>query len=412
MQLCNWRHNRPGRERRPLRLVGAGLIGTLGLTAASFGGALLPATVAGATNPATLNCGTLVISGTDSNNYQFTEFTTGNATRGPNIDSGGSVAYGGNLTASNFTVAQNITPPAATPTAIVGGNESGQLNLQKGSLLVAGTASGPINLNGGTGTNKTTGGGASSLPFSFSSIGSALAACSNNYGPNGTTTTGTVTQLNPSYSTLGFYATGSVNVFNVTTDQLNGVNKLDFSVPANSTTLVEVTPSADFTGLLNLSSMSGNIYYGCPASPPNSSNSLWNSGNCPAPATQPQGNDNSSTLGIERDNTVWNLSPSLFPTSDTLTVAGWQGAIVAPNQAVTLNGNGQFDGSIFAASISGGGQTNFDPFGGTMPSTADPLPALSEGLPVAMAGLAALGFGALLVRRRHGRLSGARVLAN
>ena len=95
----------------------------------------------------------------------------------------------------------------------------------------------------------------------------------------------------------------------------------------------------------------------------------------------------------------------MFPTSDTLTVIGWQGSIVAPNQAVTLNSNGQFDGSIFAASISGGGQTNFDPFGGTAPSTADPLPALSEGLPIAMGGLAVLGFAALMVRRRKGRPS-------
>ena len=39
----------------------------------------------------------------------------------------------GNLTASNFTVAQNITPSAGTLTALVGGNETGQLNLQKGS---------------------------------------------------------------------------------------------------------------------------------------------------------------------------------------------------------------------------------------------------------------------------------------
>ena len=41
------------------------------------------------------------------------------------------------------------------------------------------------------------------------------------------------------------------------------MNKIDFSVPAGSTTLVEVTPSADFTGSLNLSGMNGNIYYGC-----------------------------------------------------------------------------------------------------------------------------------------------------
>ena len=109
--------------------------------------------------------------------------------------------------------------------------------------MVAGTASGPVNLNGGTGTTTTVGGGASTIPFGFSSIGSALAVCSNGYGANGTTTGGTITQLNPSFSTLGFFGTGRINVFTVTTDQLAGVQRVDFSVPADSTTLVEVNPS-------------------------------------------------------------------------------------------------------------------------------------------------------------------------
>ena len=401
MQLCV-PCERPRARRRGLRLAGVGLLGTLGLAAGGLGAAVLPATGAGASNPASLDCGTLVVSGTDGNNYQFTEFTTGNATRGANIDSGGSVAYGGNLTASNFTVGQNITTSAATNTAFVGGNETGQLNMDDGSVVVAGTASGPINLNQ-SGATQTVGGGASTIPFSFTSIGSALATCADNYGPNATTTAGTITQLNPSYSTLGFSATGSVNVFNVTTDQLVGVNKIDFSVPSGSTTLVEVTPSADFNGSLNLNAISGNIYYGCPAAAPSAANTLWNSGNC---GSQPSANENSTTIDVERDNTVWNLSPSLFPSTDTLTVTGWQGTIVAPDQAVTLDSNGQFDGSIFAASISGGEQTNFDPFGGTMPSSSNPLPALPEGLPIELGGLAVLGLGGLALRR-HRRRSGA-----
>jgi choice-of-anchor A domain-containing protein len=390
------RTRRPGRGRRALWWAGAGAIGSLGLT--SFGTVVLPTTEAGASNPASLNCGTLEISGTDGNTYQFSEFTTGNATRGPNIDAGGAVAYGGNLAASNFTVAQNISPPATALTALVGGNETGQLNLQKGSLVVAGTASGPINLNGGTGTAKTVGGGAATIPFSFSSIGTALAGCSDNYGPNGTTALGTVTQLNPGFSTLGLYGTGQSNVFELTTDQLAGVQKIDFSVPAHSTTLVEITPSSDFSGSLNLSAMSGNIYYGCPAAAPGAGNSLWNSGNC---GSQPSANENTTTIDVERDNTVWNLAPGLFPTSDTLTVVGWQGTIVAPNQAVTINSNGQFDGSIFAASISGGGQTNDDPFGGNMPTCFDPVPALGEGLPIAMGGLALLAFAGIVLHRRR-----------
>ena len=390
------RPRRPVWRRRALTLVGAGFVASLGLT--SFGAAVLPVAGAGATNPASLNCGTLEITGTDGNTYQFSEFTTGNASRGPNIDAGGAVAYGGNLAASNFTVAQNLSPPATSLTALVGGSETGQLNVQKGSVVVAGTATGPVNLNGGTGTTKTAGGGAGTIPFSFSSIGTALADCSDNYGPNGTTTMGTVTQLNPSFSTLGLYATGKSNVFELTTDQLAGVKKIDFSVPVNSTTLVELTPSSDFSGALDLSAISGNIYYGCPSAAPSTGNTLWDSGNC---GSQPSANENYLTIDVERDNTVWNLSPALFPTSDTLTVVGWQGTIVAPNQAVTIDSNGQFDGSIFAASLTGGGQTNDDPFGGNMPACYDPVPALGEGLPIAMGGLALVAFVGIVLHRRR-----------
>ena len=84
-------------------------------------------------------------------------------------------------------------------------------------------------------------------------------------------------------------------------------------------------------------------------------------------------------------------------------MAGWQGTVVAPNELVTLNSNGQFDGSIFAASISGGGQTDDDPFGGTMPSTADPLPALPDGLPIEIGGVAVLGLAGLTVHRHRRR---------
>jgi MYXO-CTERM domain-containing protein len=179
------------------------------------------------------------------------------------------------------------------------------------------------------------------------------------------------------------------------------VNKIDFSVPTGSTTLVDVTPSADFSGSLNLSAINGNIDYGCPSAAPSGANALWNSGNC---GSQPTGNENSSTIDVERDNTIWNLAPGLFPTTDTLTVEGWQGTIVAPNQAVTINSNGQFEGSLFAESLSGGGQTDYDPFGGAMPSTADPLPALAEGLPIESGGLAVVGFvGLASIRRRRAR---------
>src|ERR1700727_2199826 len=94
--------NKWGR-RRDFGLVGIGLASAISLTTGSSIAAMLPGSIAGATNPATLNCGTLEISGTDSHTYQFSEFTTGDAAR-QNSDAGGSVAYGNNFTATNWTV--------------------------------------------------------------------------------------------------------------------------------------------------------------------------------------------------------------------------------------------------------------------------------------------------------------------
>ena len=99
-----------GRARTGLSVTGIGLLSALSVAAGSL--AAGPTSEAGATTPASLNCGTLEISGTDSHTYQFSEFTTGNASRS-NSNAGGSVAYGGTLTASNWTTANSIPPRRA-----------------------------------------------------------------------------------------------------------------------------------------------------------------------------------------------------------------------------------------------------------------------------------------------------------
>jgi choice-of-anchor A domain-containing protein/MYXO-CTERM domain-containing protein len=374
-------------------LFGAALASAGGIAGLTASGALAPS-VAGATNPPGLNCGTLEINGASSGPFQFTEFTTGNATRSSS-DSGGGAAYGGNLTASNFTIGQG---PGFTIPKSQGGSETGQVNMQAGSAVVAGTAGGPINMNSG-GTDQN-GVGAAGLPFSFSTVGSQLAACSTNYGPNSATATGTVAGVgfsSPFTAVLGFFGTGSVNVFTVTADQLAAAQRLDFSVPPGSTNLIDVTFSSDHPTSLNLTSLSSGIFYGCPSNAPTPAN--WSNGNC---GTQPSAGDNTSATGQERDDTVWNFSPSLFPSNYALSFVSWQGTVVAPNAAVTLS-SGQFDGSVFAASLSGGEQTNFDPFGSgePIPSGVAPLPALPEGLPIALGGLGLLSLGGLLLHRRR-----------
>jgi MYXO-CTERM domain-containing protein len=108
-------------------------------------------------------------------------------------------------------------------------------------------------------------------------------------------------------------------------------------------------------------------------------------------------------MGQERDDTVWNFAPVKFPAGYALTIGAWQGTVVAPAAAVTLSNNGNFNGSIFVASLSGSEQSGFDPFGygEPIPNTVDPLPALSQGLPIAMGGFALIGFAGLLVWRRR-----------
>lgn len=70
---------------------------------------------------------------------------------------------------------------------------------------------------------------------------------------------------------------------------------------------------------------------------------------------------------------------------------------------MTLANDGNFNGSIFANTLSGTEQTEFSPFGygEPIPAGVDPLPALPEGLPIAMGGLAIVGFAGILVWRRH-----------
>jgi choice-of-anchor A domain-containing protein len=306
MGPCNPRR-RCNQARTRFSLAGVGLLGALTLTVGSF--ATGPVTSAGATNPASLNCGTLEISGTDSQTYQFSEFTTGDASRSGS-DAGGSAAYGGMLTANNWSVGNGITPPAGQLTTLIGGNETGQLNVNKGSAVVAGTAGGPVNLNQ-SGAGKTIGGGAGTLPFSFSAVGAALASCSNNYGPSSGSATGTVNGVgfsSPFTAVLGFWGMGSVNVFTVTADQLAAAQRLDFSVPAGSTDLIEVQPSADHLASLSLSGINSGIFYGCPNTSPTAAS--WSNGNC---GSQPSEGDNASTIGQERDNTVWNFAPMSFP---------------------------------------------------------------------------------------------------
>jgi choice-of-anchor A domain-containing protein len=375
---------------RPWRYA---IVAALALPAVSFVGATLPDSIAGAANASTITCGTLLVPGTGSysgTNFQFTEFTTGSATRDngtANGSSDGAVAYGGALntftSSPYFTAASALSPPASQPTVVIGGTESYNLVAAEGSVLVSGGAVGPITLDQ-AGATLQQNVGAAGLPFSFPSIQTDLATCSTNYGPNATTTMGTIAVSGTSLQLKG---TGSTNVFSLPSSDLSGITTTQFSVPSGSTTLINVTAAggAQTLSLMGVTS----IEYGCSAT--------FTSG-CVVPTTE----DNTSVTGVERDDTVWNFAPASFPASSTITLDSWQGTVVAPRVALTLNAGFNVCGSVFVTTITGAGNTKYCPFGGTMPATANPLPALPEGLPIALGGMGALAVGgALLVRRRR-----------
>ncbi len=390
---------RPGRGRRAFRLGEAGLLGVLCLTALSFAAATMPATVAGAvTGP--IDCSTLLIPGTgsySSTTFQFTEFTTGSATRDNATINGGSdgaVAYAGALSTlynvtPNFTVASALSPPASQPTVVIGGSESYNLVAANGSVLVGGAASGPITTSQ-AGATQQQNVGVAGLPFSFSSIEPALGTCSTTYA-NDTVANGTVTAAGATLKLLGT-ATSS-NVFTVPATELTGITTIELSVPPGSTTLVNVT-AAGGKQTLSLTGVTS-IEYGCNAS--------FTSG-CVVPATE----DNSSTTGLERDDTVWNFAPGSFGETSpnpsglsAIALDSWEGTIVAPDVQLTLNATYSVCGSTFTSTLLGAGNTKYCPFGGTVPLNAQPIPQTPEGLPIALGGLGVLGFTGLVVRRRR-----------
>jgi choice-of-anchor A domain-containing protein len=378
-----------------LRLGGASLVGALSLTSVSFLGATLPVGVAGAIIPSTINCGTLLIPGTGSfsgTNFQFTEFSTGSSTRDNgtvNGSSDGAVAYGGALSTftatPNFTASSSLSQPASQPTVVIGGSEAFNLVAATGSVLVGGAASGPIVVNQ-TGATSKTNVGVAGLPFSFPNVQTDLSTCSTSYGPTTTTPGGIVV----SGTSLQLSGTGPTNVFTLPIADLSGITTIEFDVPAGSTTLINVTAPGGAQAL-SLTGVAG-IEYGC--------NAAFTSG-CVAPTNE----DNTSTIGAERDDTVWNFAPASFPANSTIKLDAWQGTVVAPKAALTLNAGFNVCGSVFVSTITGAGNTKYCPFGGTMPSTANPIPALSEGLPVAIGGLAVLALGVVLLQRRRRQVS-------
>jgi choice-of-anchor A domain-containing protein len=263
----------------------------------------------------------------------FDVFVTGNLTQN-NTDVGGGVGVGGTATLSSWSAGAQLPQAATRLDLLVAGN----LSLTNGS-----TPNGAA-LYGGTATLSGTsffGGimqGAS--PISFSAEASSLAAASAAIGaiaPNGTET--------DSYGSITLTGTSSgVNVFSVTGSDLAAANGLTITAPAGSTVVVNVTGTIDTAQ-----------------------------------------NFGFTFNGVTRENTLFNFYQA---TSLTLSGIGFDGTILAPLAAVSFN-NGQLNGQIFAASLSGTGEVEHDDFAGCIPTTPAPdagTPAVDAGTPETDAG--------------------------
>jgi choice-of-anchor A domain-containing protein len=263
----------------------------------------------------------------------FDIFVTRDLTQN-NTDCGGGVAAGGTATLTSYSAGSQLPQAATRIDLLVGGNLSfNGGSVPNGAALYGGTAT-------LSGTSFFGGIMQGTSPISFSAEATSLAAASAAIGaiaPNGTETN--------SYGSITLTGTSSgVNVFAVSGTDLAAANGLTITAPAGSTAIVNVsgtTASAQNFGF--------------------------------------------AFNGVTRENTLFNFYQA---TTLTLSGIGFDGSILAPLAAVSFS-NGQLNGQIFAASLSGTGEVEHDPFAGCIPTTPAPdagTPAVDAGTPATDAG--------------------------
>ncbi len=163
----------------------------------------------------------------------WTEFVETDGSR--MSESEGSMAYGGNLVSSSMTVAKNLVlPDVSTPTFVVAGTHSDEwYNLKAGSAYL--TPQTKVNFNGG-------GHFLASNPIDFGAAFTELRALSTSWGA--APVTGTVSTIDPGpNAVLVLKGTNSdLNVFSIGQSEIDsGKGAIRIDVPANSTTIINVT---------------------------------------------------------------------------------------------------------------------------------------------------------------------------
>jgi choice-of-anchor A domain-containing protein len=291
-------------------------------------------------------------------------------------DSQGAMAIGGNAWLQSYSVSASST--ASGTALVVGGSLTQNGGTINGNAYVAGNASFPTNYGGTTVNGSLTYGGSlnsaptqagsishnasAASPLNFSAAEatlqqtSAYLATSSNFSASQTGTVSVAPWTTNNYVLTG--TNSSLNVFTMTTAQLASLSSGSFTInaPSSSTVVINITGSS--------------ATFGAP------------------------GNFGFFLNGVGASHVLFNLDTA---TSVNISGLGVYGSILAPNAAVTFN-NGQLNGSLMAASLSGsqwqGGQLNSVAFTGSLPSIS-PVPE-----PETFA-LFGLGFAGLILKRRR-----------
>lgn len=250
----------------------------------------------------------------------FTVFSIGDVTQ-ENSDIEGRLAAGGNVNLTNFSVGSRLKTDGTRLDLIAGGD----LTFRQGQV-----ANGSATY-GGIGTFISFGSPNGDViqtdpAIDFAAAKAALIRESNSYAALGGT------NVTREYTSL--YLRGSdtgLNVFYLAPGSFAGIYSLNISVPTGSTVLVNVA------GLDN--KLTGGM----------------------------------STGGLGAEKVLFNFFET---TSLQLSGMGFQGTILAPKAAMTFN-NGNIDGSLIVASLTGTGESHYRLFNGTLPAahTETPEPA-------------------------------------
>ncbi|MBL0869689.1 MAG: choice-of-anchor A family protein [Phycisphaerales bacterium] len=248
-------------------------------------------------------------------NFQFQHnlFVAGNMTSsGSDVE--GSLAVGGNLNVSNYSVGLLLpNSNGASNSLVVGGN----LSFNSGTVWGGNTRyGGTANLANFSSPNGTA---AQGTPLNFNAVQSSYQTSSQYLS-----TLSSVGTVQSQFSTLTMTGTNpTLNVFNLGANAFNGISTIQISAPSSSTVLVNVAGTSNTLQFLGMS-LSG---------------------------------------GITESRVLYNFHQS---TSLTLQGIGFLGSILAPNAQANFN-SGVVLGNAAIGNLSGNGQWNSVPFTGDLP---------------------------------------------